>query len=234
MAKLAVFDTLLERYHQLDYHRDQKIFQRLQEVQSWKRTRLQYTHRQLFSEKANVMMAEYFLNRLYGGPDFDQLAAQIARLMQFAHKAEKLIPENALKTGTLAISLAILAVQLDEDIAVQLLKDYPASQAIDDEMMRLSYLKLDQLNSRQTQLKMLNELGLYLDRYMRSFMIYTAFKMCKSTAYKYQFIAMYQFIEEGFAAIKPLKSAEKFIHLFTSLEQKVIEKVHTGHPDPFK
>lgn len=38
-------------------------------------------------------MAEYFLNRLYGGPDFDALAEQIARLMKYAHKAEKMIPK---------------------------------------------------------------------------------------------------------------------------------------------
>ena len=44
-------------------------------------------------------MSEYFINRLYGGPDFDALAGQIARLMRYAHKAEKLIPENAVQLG---------------------------------------------------------------------------------------------------------------------------------------
>ena len=34
-------------------------------------------------------MSEYFLNRLYGGPEFDALAAQIERLLKYAHKAEK-------------------------------------------------------------------------------------------------------------------------------------------------
>ncbi len=45
---------------------------------------------------------------------------QIARLMKYAHKAEKVIPENAIKTGTSGVELAILAVQLDEQVAIQL------------------------------------------------------------------------------------------------------------------
>lgn len=42
-------------------------------------------------------MSEYFLNRLYGGADFDALAEQIARLMKYAHKAEKLFRKMPLK-----------------------------------------------------------------------------------------------------------------------------------------
>lgn len=234
MSKLAVLDELLVRYHQLNYHHHPQIFQRLQEVQAWNRQRIQRTHQLQFAEKSNTLMAAYFLNRLYGGPDFDSLAAQIIRLTQFAHKAEKLIPANAIKTGELAISLSILAVQLDEAVAMQLLADYPADQNISDEMMRLSYIKLNQLESRQVQLNMLDQLGEYLDQYLRSFMLHTAFKMCKNTAHKYKFDGMYDFIDEGFSAIKPLKSAAKFIKEFIILEQKIIQKVDSSHPDPFK
>ena len=124
MSKLAALDDLLELYYQLNYHQNPEIFRRLQDVQAWQKQRMQATHSKQFAEKQNVLMAEYFLNRLYGGPDFDALAEQIARLMKYAHKAEKLIPENAVKTGTSGVSLAILAVQLDEQVAMQLLEDY--------------------------------------------------------------------------------------------------------------
>ena len=179
-------------------------------------------------------MAEYFLNRLYGGPDFDALAAQIARLTKYAHKAEKLIPENAIKTGTSGVALAILAVQLDEQVAIQLLKDYPAQTPLTDEMMRLTYLKLDQGTARLKQLDMLDELGKSLDKYMRSFMVYTAFKMCKGAAHKYNFDIMYEFMQDGFVAMKPLKSAEKFVREFTAVERQIIDKVHRGDPQPFQ
>ncbi len=51
-----------------------------------------------------------------------------------------------------------------------------------DEMMRLTYLKLDQGEARLKQLDLLDQLGKNLDKYMRSFVVYTAFKMCKGAA----------------------------------------------------
>lgn len=233
MSKLAALDDLLELYYQLNYHQNPEIFRRLQDVQAWQKQRMQATHSKQFTEKQNVLMSEYFLNRLYGGPDFDALAEQIARLMKYAHKAEKLIPENAVKTGTSGVSLAILAVQLDEQVAMQLLEDYHPHETLNDEMMRLTYLKLDQGQSRLKQLDLLDQLGFSLDKYMRSFMVQTAFKMCKGAASKYNFDIMYEFMQDGFLAMKPLKSAEKFVKDFTAVERQIIHKVHAGDPHPF-
>ena len=234
MSKLARLDELLEQYYQLKYHTQPEILSRLQDVQAWQKARMQRSHHQHFSEKNNQLMAEYFLNRLYGGPDFDALAEQIARLMKYAHKAEKMIPENALKTGTSGVELAILAVQLDEQVAIQLLEDYPANAPLTDEMMRQTYLKLDQGKDRMLQLQLLDDLGRNLDKYMRSFMVYTAFKMCKGAANKYNFEVMYDFMQDGFLAMKPLKSAEKFVREFTAVERQIIDKVHRGDPQPFQ
>lgn len=234
MSKLAALDDLLELYYQLNYHQNPDIFRRLQDVQAWQKQRMQATHSKQFAEKQNVLMSEYFLNRLYGGPDFDALAEQIARLMKYAHKAEKLIPENAVKTGTSGVSLAILAVQLDEQVAMQLLEDYHPHEALNDEMMRLTYLKLDQGQSRLKQLDLLDQLGFSLDKYMRSFMVQAAFKMCKGAASKYNFNIMYEFMQDGFLAMKPLKSAEKFVKDFTAVERQIIDKVHAGHLYPFQ
>ena len=233
MSKLAILDDLLDLYYQLNYHKNPEIYQRLQDVQAWQKQRMQRTHLKAFAEKQNVLMAEYFLNRLYGGPDFDALAQQIARLTKYAYKAEKLIPDNAIKTGTAGVSLAILAVQLDEQVAIQLLQDYHPYEPLTDEMMRLTYLKLDQLQGRLKQLDLLDQLGKSLDKYMRSFVVYAAFKMCKGAANKYNFNVMYDFMQDGFLAMKPLKSAGKFVKDFTAVERQIIEKVHTGDLQPF-
>ena len=234
MSKLAALDDLLALYYQLNYHQNPAIFQRLQDVQAWQKQRMQRTHAKTFAEKQNILMSEYFLNRLYGGPDFDALAGQIARLMKYVHKAEKLIPENAIKTGTSGVALAILAVRLDEQVAMQLLKDYHPNEALTDKMMRLTYLKLDQGQQRLEQLDLLDQLGKSLDKYLRSFVVYTAFKMCKGTANKYHFQIMYEFMQDGFLAMKPLKSAEKFVQDFTAVERQIIHKVHAGDLAPFQ
>ncbi|WP_130803615.1 FFLEELY motif protein [Acinetobacter ihumii] len=234
MSKLAPFDDLLQQYNAFEYHHDATLKQRLHDAQDWLKQRIKHTHQDYFNQPENQLMAQYFLNRLYGGPDFDSLALQIERLLKYAHKAENLIPDNAIKTGTKSVGLAILSMQLDQQIAIQLLKDYPAEAPITDEMMRQTLIKLDQKEQRLTQLQALDDLGEALDKYMRSLMMYAAFKMCKSAAHKYNFDLMYEFIQEGFMAMKPLKSAEQFIRTFSAVERDIIEKVHSDHPDPFR
>ena len=90
-----------------------------------------------------------------------------------------------------------------------------------------------QQQARDQQLLLLDDLGTALDKYMRSFIMHTAFKMCKGTANKYHFELMYDFIGEGFVAMKPMKSAAKFIHEFTVKEREIVEKVHSGQVNPF-
>lgn len=233
MSKLAALDQLLEQYKQLSYHSDPVLKHRLHEAQNWLKNRIQKTHQDLFNEPKHLLMAHYFINRLYGGTEFDDLALQIERLLKYAHKAEKIIPENAIKTGLKSVGLAVLAMELDEQVAKQLLKDYPVDKIIDDEMMRLTLIKVDQADARRQQLDMLDELGISLDKYMRSFIMHTAFKMCKGTASKYKFELMYDFIGEGFIAMKPMKSAATFIAAFTEKERVIIENVHAGKTNPF-
>lgn len=234
MSKLAALDDLLEQYKQLNYHSDPLLKQRLNDAQNWLKSRILNTHQELFNEPKNQLMAQYFINRLYGGPEFDELALQIERLLKYAHKAEKIIPENAIKTGLKSVGLAVLAMELDEQVAQQLLKDYPADQVIDDEIMLQTLVKLDQSVARKQQLDLLDELGVSLDKYMRSFIMHTAFKMCKGTASKYRFELMYDFIGEGFVAMKPLKSAATFIQSFTAKERVIVDNVHSGKPNPFR
>lgn len=233
MSKLAALDQLLQQYKQLNYHQDPQLKQRLNEAQQWLKQRISQTHQQLFSEQKNQLMAQYFLNRLYGGPEFDDLAMQIERLLKYAHKAEKIIPENAIKTGLKSISLAVLAMRLDEQVAAYLLQHYPAHQPITDDMMRDTLVALNQEQQRYAQLDLLDELGQSLDKYMRSFIMHTAFKMCKGAASKYNFELMYDFIGEGFQAMKPMKSAEAFIREFSKKERQIVQQVHAGHPQPF-
>lgn len=234
MSKFSALDDLLKAYHQLHYHQNPQLLQRLRDVQAWQKNRIQATHAAQFQQKNNQLMAEYFINRLYGGPDFDVLAQQVERLLKYAHKVEKMLPASAIQTGTSAVSLAVLAVQLDEQVAMQLLQDHTADLPLNDEMMRLAYLKIDQQPQRLQQLHLLDQLGASLDKYMRSFVVYTAFKMGKSSAYKHQFETLYNFMHDGFLAMKPLKSAEQFINTFTALERQVIAKVHAGDPHPFR
>lgn len=233
MSKFDALQQQLQVFHALEFHQNPVLASRLNDVQAWQKQRMQRTHQEFFAVPEHQLMAQYFLNRLYGGPDFDILAGQIARLIKHAGVVEKIIPDSAIRTGFSGVELAVLAVQLDQDIAADLLNTYASTMPLSDEIMRQAYLKLDQREARLHQMSLLNALGVSLDKYVRSRMVKTAFRMAKGLAYKYKVGPMYDFVEEGFDAMKPLPSAQEFVKTFTDRECEIIDKVHRGEPYPF-
>jgi hypothetical protein len=233
---MSAFDpikTLLARYHALQHHQDPALAARLLEVQAWQKQRMQHTHRVLFAQPQNHLIATYFLNRLYGGPDFAILAEQFERVMTKTSKIENFAPASAVRTGTLGIELAVMAIELDEALALLLNNTLQYTGPLHDAVMIEAYELADQQQARIHQMDLLDELGHSLDKYVRSIMIQSAFKMAKGTAYKHHFAPVYDFTAEGFAAMKPLKSAGDFIAVFTQAERDTVQRVHTQEPDPF-
>mgnify|MGYP000402672121 CR=1 FL=1 len=71
------------------------------------------------------------------------------------------------------------------------------------------------------------------DKYLKSFILQKAFSLAKGPAYKYKYQPLYDFIADGFVAMKPIKSIGKFIEPFCVKELQIIDNVHTGKPQPF-
>lgn len=233
MSKFAPLQAQLDHYYALQHHQDPVIAKRLLDVQSWQKQRMQYTHEVFFEVPEHHLMTQYFLNRLYGGPDFNVLAQQIDRIIRNAGIVEKIIPASAIRTGFAAVGLAVLAIRLDEEIAIEILNTYGADEPLTDEIMRQTYVKLDQADARNHQMDLLDELSVSLDKYVRSALVKSAFKMSKGMAYKYKIDPLYEFIQEGFDAMKPLGSAEEFVKTFSIEERHIIARVHAGDLLPF-
>lgn len=233
MSKFDALQQQLEQFRAMPFHHDARLAQRLADVQNWQKQRIRHTHADFFAKPENQLMADYFLNRLYGGPNFNELAFQIGRIINNAGIVEKVIPASAIRTGNAGVELAVLAIQMDQDLAQHILQHYPVDQSLNDEVMCATYLKLDQYQPRQHQMDLLDELGHNMDKYVRSRMIRAAFKLAKGPAHKYRIESMYDFIGEGFAAMEPLPSAASFVETFTTREREIIEKVHAGDTQPF-
>lgn len=225
MSALSELQTHLTRYWALPYHNDANLESKLVEVQAWQRARLQRTHSELFGQAQNKPMADYFLTKLYGGEEFKLLAEQLARILPKAKKLERLAKESVLETGSMAIQAAILAIELDMHLAQWLLKE---DLAVNADNMLTAYQAVDEANERRAQINHLKEVCYCTDKYLNSFMLKKAFALAKGAAYRHNFQPMYDFIDAGFMAMKPLKSVGGFIEPFCKRELVFIEEVHTA------
>lgn len=233
MSQLNALAGLLDQYDQLAVHQDPVLKQQVEQVRRWQADRMARTHEKAFSQPQNRLMADYFLNRLYGAKDFETLAQQFRRLIPLATKLEALVPGTALRTGTLGIELSVRNMQLDEQLARVIYQEMGHTGPLTEEVMRQAYLQADQQKERLSMLDLLDELGTGLDKYVRSFVIQSVFKLAKKSAYKHDFAPVYDFTGEGFAAMKPLKSAASFINQYTQVERNIVARVHRGDLHPF-
>lgn len=236
MSSLAPLIQTLDRYRALELHHNPQLAARLSAIQIWQKKRMQHVHAELFAVPEHHLMTQYFLNQLYGGSNFNILAEQCERIVQAAKTFEGLVPASVINTALKATELSVLAIELDQQLATHLdmnLLDDSQDLAINDQQMIQLYQSANQLDDRCRQFDLLDELGDNLDKYVRSKFIHGVFKLSKGLSTRYELQALYQFTDEGFQAMKPLKSAKDFVGVFTQGERDLIQQVYAGNPNPF-
>lgn len=235
MSVLTSLKQDLLNFRQMPYHNDPALANTLAQVQQWQRERIRHTHADLFNQPKHEAMADFLINKLYGGDAFSKLAEQLERIVPKAEKLEKFVPDSALQTGILGIEAAIEAIRLDLQLAEYLQKTHPesATQPLTDALMIEAYQAVNAGQARHAQIEQLRHVCYQTDKYIKSFVLQKAFALAKGTAYKYNYQPLYDFVAEGFEAIKPIKSIGAFIDPFCAKENTIIDNVHANKPNPF-
>jgi hypothetical protein len=220
----------LESFWQLPYHDNAALAEKLAQVQSWQRDRIHRTHQALFGQPNHQAMGEFLIDQLYGGAKFNILAKQLGRMAGKAEKLEKFIPRTAVETGVAGIIEAITAIKLDLQLAQYL---FDQNLEVNEANMLAAYQAVNARTAREKQIEDLKTMCYRTDKYLKSFILQKAFSLAKGPAYKYKYQPLYDFIADGFVAMKPIKSIGKFIEPFCVKELQIIDNVHTGKPQPF-
>lgn len=225
MTALADLQQHLTRFWALPHHENDVLRAKLNEVQTWQQVRIRHTHRALFKQPKNQLMADYFLTKLYGGDEFEILAKQLARILPKAKKLERLAKESALEAGSMGIQAAILAIELDLHLAEWLLDQ---NLPVNADNMLAAYRAVDEEAERRVQIANLKDVCYRTDKHLNTFMLKKAFALAKSAAYRSNYQPLYDFIDAGFKAMKPLSSVSSFIEPFCERELLIVDEVHNG------
>lgn len=223
MSALSNLQQHLAHFWQLPHHDNKALENKLIEVQSWQRARIEKTHDELFGKPKNQLMANYFLTQLYGGDEFKKLAEQLQRIVPKAKKVERFAPATALETGTMAIYASVLAIELDLHLAEWLIAN---NLTVNEENMLSAYRAVNEGEERRAQLSNVKEVCYRSDKYINSFMLRKAFAMTKRTAYRHNYQPLYDFIDTGLNAMRPLDNVKGFIDPFCAGEMQIIDQVH--------
>lgn len=230
MSTLAELQYNLTEFWALPYHSNPALFAKLQAVQAWQRERILAIHQDQFGDPKFQPMADFLVGQLYGGDKFATLAKQLERMIKKGEKVEKFIPDSALSTGVAGVNEAIFAVKLDLQLSQYL---FDNQLDVNEQNMLTAYRAINAENERKQQIEQLRQMFYQSDKYLKSFILQKTFALAKPLAYKHDFDALYEFINEGFVAMKPIKSMGDFIEPFCQKELQIIDNVHQNKPNPF-
>jgi hypothetical protein len=221
----------LDRYRQLRQHDDSENHFResLYRLQKWQAQRMRKTHQALLEDDRCRVATEFFLQDIYGGIDLSDIANEAERAL---NKALKILPEKVMVTATYALELNALSAELDERLAHFLF--YEMDEA---EISFASYTDAFRESApkalRERQVELAKKLAVGLDKYVRSRVIYTTFKMVRKPAHRAGIHNLYEFMGKGFDAMRPMGSASEVIHRIVDREAELIDAIFSGESDPF-
>ena len=221
----------LQRYRGLKQHDESQSEFRdaLFNLQKWQAQRMRKTHQTLLEDDKYRVATEFFLDDIYGGIDLTDIANEAERVI---NKALKILPEKVMVTATYALELNALSAELDERLADYLFYEMGETD-ISMEAYTEAFRRSAALELRQRQVELAKQLAVGLDKYVRSRLVYSTFKLVKKPAHRAGIGNLYGFMGKGFDAMRPMGSASDVIHRIVDKEYELIEQVFSGHPSPY-
>ena len=218
----------IARYRSWQRHSNDRLQAQVLVVQQLQIARLRRTHASLLADDRFRPITEFFLCEIYAGLDLAELAREIEKALPVA---TRMLPDSVLRTAAIAVEANALTGELDEEVALDL-HAAGISSPTDSDMIA-AYRRCNQDIARREQMRLLRELGLGLDRYVRSRLITATFKMAARPAKMAGLGGLYDFMGTGFAVMKPMKSVVDFLDDFLGRENRILDNLNTDCDDPF-
>lgn len=232
---MSTFETLhrqLQLYKNLQFHFSREIAAKTVYVQRWQILRMKAMHAELFEQPQNQALVNFLLNRLYSLRDMKVLAYQIKKALNEQVSLDRFLPASVREAAEIGFQLACITISLDEEIAIYCMEH--GHERLTEEILRVASLELNHFQMRNKQLMMLARLAEILQSFGKSFLIQSAFKLAKRPAYSRGFAQLYDYMDEGFRAVKATPQARQFFESFISQEKLLVLRVHEGHPTPIQ
>ena len=145
----------------------------------------------------------------------------------------RLLPDSVMRAAAVALELNAITGELDEQVAGYIFEHLKAD-SLTEENMAEAYRHTGNRELREQQMVLARELGMGLDKYVRNRIIYATFKIASKPLHMAGLGALYDFLDRGFAAMRPMGSAQEFLDMFISKEEEIMNKLYNNEPNPYQ
>ena len=199
----------------------------LSSVSRWQALRLRNTYADLEQAPRYAMAMRFFEEDLYGGADF---ARRDADLVKVVPAMKRLMPTKVIDTVALAVTLNALSQDLDRAL-VEALGSNAQSFGVADYCA--AYRRAGHFDDRLRQIRLIGDVGVSLDQFVRKRMLRSALLMMRKPAQVAGLTALQDFLERGFEAFARMRGAAEFLATIQSREMVIHEAIVGGSNAPF-
>ncbi len=206
---------------------DPALARSLERLARWQALRLRQTYADLEAQPRYAAAVDFFEADLYGGADFAQRDADVARI---APIMAMMLPARVVGTVAVAMEVNALSQELDRALLAQLPRaDAPLTVA----EYCSAYRRMNDRPGRERQIRLINEIGTALDRFVRMPLIHGALVMMRQPAKLAGMSVLHDFLERGFDAFRTMKGADEFLATIVGRETALMEAILGGATAPF-
>lgn len=213
--------------HHAERAADPRLADALARLASWQSRRLRRTYADLERTPRYAAAMAFFEADLYGGADFAQRDADLARVVP---AMKRLVPKHVIATVASAVELNALSQDLDR-LMVDLLASRGPAFTVSDYC--IAYRTAGRFDARLAQIRLIGEVGTALDRFVRKPMIPRALTMMRKPARVAGLAALQDVLERGCAAFADMRGAGEFLATIDRRETAILEAIVAGSDAPF-
>ena len=206
---------------------DPALARALERLARWQSARLGQTYEDLERSARYGDAIRFFRTDLYGGADFTQRDADLARA---APSMARILPERLVASLAQALELHTLSQELDRSLLARLpSRDAPFTVA----QYCTAYRAMGSRPQRERQLGLIRAFAVALDAHVRKPLVYAALVTMRRPARTAGFAALQSFLERGFAAFRKMGGAGTFLATIDERERGLMEAIFGGDNAPF-
>lgn len=199
-------------------------------LRQWQAKRLANTYADLLADEQYRPACLFFLSDLYAARDFSQRNHDAEHLYNLL---SRFLPEGMLRLLADAIQINQLTSQLDQTLLKVLVDDLGVKDAITGQVYAQAYRLCNNYPERREQIELLTRILREAAQGAHNPIFAISLRLVRSPAERAGWLELYDFLERGYLACKPMKDVETFVKTIERRELELLEKIFAGDDDPF-
>jgi hypothetical protein len=199
-------------------------------LRTWQTERLARTYADLLDDPHFRPACLFFLSDIYAPRDFSQRDHDFERIHTFL---SRVVPAQMLQVLTDSIALNTLTYALDNHLVRVLVDELGVTDTIAPELYAEGYRQCNNYAERARQINLITGLVTQVGEGAHQFLVPIALKVIRGPALQAGWVEVYEFLELGYKAFKPMRDVKRFASIVEEREKRILDQIFSGHPDPF-